>query len=353
MIDDQDQSSDDERQMSKALSTIDVNAPSGWRLKLAKATAQLLVGTRAGAAVYADAREHLDEIEGRSAMNRQLYAIASQQILNDPEMIERAKARLIGGILQKQENLEAVVQQAEKRMQALPRPQSSSNIGELPNIEEMQKIGSVDEPLESDWAATFADLAENANSDALRERLAKVLSGEVASKGAFPRATIRAIAELEQADLETLVSVLSFTIGTGIAADPSIPKMALEALRDCGIVDFNPSFGVTLTWSGKPDSPGAFAGRDWAAIMEVREEKSVAVPWVPFTRLGKAVVNLLDDFHEGSALRNIIKSIDLSGINRITLGKYINNNDGTIKIANGEIVFPRPIYVDMGQKENK
>ena len=69
----------DQSTAGQALATIDRVAPKGWRLRLAKATAQLLVGTRAGAAVYSEAREHLDEIEGRSAMNKQLYAIASQQ----------------------------------------------------------------------------------------------------------------------------------------------------------------------------------------------------------------------------------------------------------------------------------
>ncbi|MEO6214981.1 MAG: DUF2806 domain-containing protein [Sphingomonas sp.] len=338
---------------SKALATIDKVAPKGWRLRLAKASAQLLVGTRAGAAVYAEAREHLDEIEGRSAMNKQLYATATQQILNDPEMVERAKARLVGGMLRKQENLEAVISGATERVLALPSPDQLRNdsANDQPNDEGSDAVP--DEPLNPDWAAAFTEVAENATSEELRERLSRMLAGEIESAGTFPRATIRAIAELERSDLEGLIKVLPFTHGNAIVNDDPISTSTLQLLKDCGLVDYNPTLGFSTTWNAKPDAPGAIIGSEWALIMEVSQEKTIHLPIVPLTRTGKSVISLLDQFDERLALKNLAGRIDKTHINRISLGKYEKIQGSQVKIPNGEVIFLEPVVYNVAFNLNQ
>ncbi|MDG2005410.1 MAG: DUF2806 domain-containing protein [Novosphingobium sp.] len=337
----------DDNVESAALTAIDKVAPSGWQLKLAKVSAQLLVGTRAGAAVYAEAREHLDEIEGRSAMNKQLFATATQQILNDPEMVERAKARLVGGMLRKQENLEAVIDGAANRMQALPSPDQFGSDPENQQPADSETSMETDEPLNSDWAATFTEVAENATSEELRERLSRVLVGEISSDGMFPRATIRAIAELERSDLEGLIAVLPFAHGNAIIKDDSISEKTLELLGECGLADYNSMLGHTATLSATPDSPAALAGREWAIVMEVSETRSISIPTVPLTRVGKSVITLLDQFDERSTLKNFVDHMDKNDINKVIIGNFVNLPDNKIKIVRGKRIFPNSVYYNI------
>lgn len=333
---------------SKALAKVDEVAPKGWRLKLAKACAQLLVGTRAGAAVYAGAREHLDEIEGRSAMNKQLYSIAAQQIVNDPEMVERAKARLVGGMLKKQENLEAVISGATDRMLALPAPERLESGPKSQQAIDEETSTASDEPLNSDWAEAFSEVAENATSEELRDRLSRMLIGEISNSGTFPRATIRAISELEKSDLECLVEMLPFTHGSAILKDEPLSKSKLDRLNECGLVDYNPVLAMTSTWNATPESPGALAGREWALVMEVTKEKSLNFPIVPLTRVGKSVVSLLDQFDEEAALRAFVDRMDKTDVKKIILGKYDSLPNDQIRINNGVSVFPKPVVFDIG-----
>ena len=281
-------------------------------------------------------------------MNKQLYAIASQQILDDPEMVERAKARLVGGMLRKQENLEAVIGGAGDKMLALPPPDEVEGTPEDHEQPEDNSGGSSGEPLNPDWAAAFSEVAENATSEELRDRLSRMLVGEITSAGSFPRSTIRSIAELERSDLETLVTLLPFAHGKAIIKDDSISDETLEQLNECGLVEYNSTFGMTSAWTAKPDAPAGVPGNEWALIIEVSGEKSVVVPIVPLTRVGKAVVSLLDQFDEREALKRYADRIDKTLIKRILLGKYVSVDGGQIRIADGSVLFPESVVYDVG-----
>jgi hypothetical protein len=75
-----------------SLAKIEQLVPSGWRMKLAKAAAQLSAGSKKGAVAYGQIRERLDTIEGRSIVARGLAEAAVNQAVNDPKMLERANA---------------------------------------------------------------------------------------------------------------------------------------------------------------------------------------------------------------------------------------------------------------------
>jgi hypothetical protein len=55
---------------ASALAVVDKVSNKSWRVWAAKAVTTALLGGEKGAAVYAQAREHLDLIDARSAMNR-------------------------------------------------------------------------------------------------------------------------------------------------------------------------------------------------------------------------------------------------------------------------------------------
>jgi Protein of unknown function (DUF2806) len=339
---------DDEGITSQAIAVIDQLAPDGWRSKLARAAAQLLVGTRTGAQLYANTRETLDEIEGRSAMNKQLYAIAAQQVANDPDQVERAKARLIGQTLTKQANIEAVITGANTKMLALP-PPAESEVELVPDeVSAISGETSPDEPLSADWAASFSEVAENANSEDLRDRLSRVLAGEIAAAGTFPRSTLRAIAELERTELEALVSLLPQIDGKVIFSDGPIDEETLQSLNDSGLADYNSALRRSMSINLKPDNSVALYGLEWAIIIEVKAEIHVNITVVPLTRLGRAVISLLDQFDEQAAFTGFAERLDKTGVKRITLGKYDRAEGDRIQIKNGAVVFPKPVIFDVG-----
>lgn len=339
---------DDEGITSQAIAVIDQLAPSGWRAKLGRAAAQLLVGTRMGAIAYANARETLDEIEGRSAMNKQLYAIAAQQVANDPDQVERAKARLIGQTLTKQANIEAVITGANAKMLALP-PPAESEVEPLPDeVSAINGETSPDEPLSADWAASFSEVAENANSEELRDRLSRVLAGEIAAAGTFPRSTLRAIAELERTELEALVSLLPKISGKVIFRDGPIDEEALQSLNDSGLADYNSAFGPSMSLKVEPDNPAALPGLEWAIIIEGTAEIHVSISFAPLTRLGRAVISLLDQFDEQAAFTGLAERLDKTGVKRIIVGKYDLVEGGRIQIKDGAVVFPKHVIFDLG-----
>jgi len=106
------------------LQKIEAVTPKSWRSRLAKAATQLIAGTRQGANAYGEIRERLDTIEGRSIVNKALAEAVAKQAANDPEMVERAKARFVSSALQKQENLEAVIAGASEHLPLLPAPET-------------------------------------------------------------------------------------------------------------------------------------------------------------------------------------------------------------------------------------
>ena len=319
------------------LRKIEQLAPKGWRIKLAKAAAQLIAGSEKGAIAYGEIRERLDTIEGRSIVSKGLAAAVLQQEMNDPEMMERAKARFLGSALQKQENLEAVILGAAEPPLALPAPsdeaaapsaaESETGRGEAAS----QAATSSEQPLNADWAATFAGVAENATSDELRGRLSRVLAGELASPGAYSRATVRQIAELEQADLEAMQRVLSYVVGDlvvrlerGDTQEPSIDM--LLPLAEAGLIAEANSM---LSKSWPPASADGteiwFGGKVWAIKITLKMGQSFNVPMTQLTRTGIAVVDLLGRPDEESILKRFVDGLDAATYSTVGLGRLISS----------------------------
>jgi hypothetical protein len=197
------------------LSKVDAVAPEGWRKHVAAILFQLGLGTQKTAAVYAKGREAIDIADGRALVSKALAQAVANQAIADPDMMERAKARFLSEAFTKQDNLEAVLQIAEQRLLS----DSSAT-----NRDSGERVVDTDEssrPLDPDWAATFTREAENATSEELRTRLAKILAGEVSQPGSVSRSTVRMIAELDQEVLQNLEKVIPYIVNNGIMTDDS------------------------------------------------------------------------------------------------------------------------------------
>lgn len=327
---------------SAAIATIDAVAPSGWRTKMAKAAAQLLLGARKGAAVYAVARDNFDEVEGRSAMNRQLYALATQQIVSDPEIIEHYKSRLLNDLFRKTDNLEAVVKGAETMTLALPGPEHASR-PDQPELKQDAPLEDDDdgEPLQSDWVSTFVPLAECADSDELRDRLSRILAGELRSPGTFPRSTIRAISELEKSDIEALLSVSASVVGDYILDKASMDLETTNSLLEAGLIHDSSARTFKKTISASANKPSGLTGSKLAISITVDSDFSYTFTGVPLTRLGRSVLSLLDGYNELKALTDFVNQIPKDGVTYITIGEFNFVKKDVFRIRNPSFLYIR------------
>lgn len=310
---------------------IDSLAPKGWRLKLAKAAAQLIGGTEKGAIAYGQVRERLDVIEGRSAVSKALAQAVAQQIINDPDTMERAKARFVGTMFQKQENLEAVIIGASEPMLSLPPPKNQSSRASDQNLEDEQIIENIDSlepPLESDWAATFTSIAENATSEELRSRLSRILAGELATPGIYSRSSIRLISELSRTDLEAVRILLPYVLGdimirtTGTQSHPTF-EMLMPLLESGLITDANELLARSWPSASENRSANFLGGKTWGIIIHMKVGQILTMPIVMLTRTGNAVVDLLGRPDEQLVLRRYAAEVPTSIYDRIVIGRLI------------------------------
>ena len=121
----------------------------------------------------------------------------------------------------------------------------------------------------------------------------------------------------------------------------------LQSLNDSGLADYNSTFGRSMDINVKPGDSGAISGLERAIIIEVTAEIHLSIPVIPLTRLGRAVVSLLDKFDEQMALTRFAERLDKTGVKRIIVGKYDCAEGDRIEIKNGSVVFPKPVIFDV------
>lgn len=126
--------------------------------------------------------------------------------LDKPDFLERAKGRLLGGMVASQDNLEAIALAALRHVETMA---------------DGQVDGSDDEAEPSpDWLNAFAREAEIASSGPLQDRLARILAGEVARPGTFGKRAIRFAAEAEDDAMNAFALALQHRLGDVIVRDP-------------------------------------------------------------------------------------------------------------------------------------
>lgn len=343
---------------ASALAVVDKISTKSWRVWAAKAVTTALLGGEKGAAVYAQAREHLDLIDARSAMNQQLYATAMQQVVEDPDEVERAKARLVGDALRKHLNVEATIAKAAPHLEAEPTlriTDQTDGLNEGGEPSEADTSSREDRAkteataLDSDWAATWNDLAENASSEELRERLGRVLAGELTRPGTYSRATVRAISELEQEGLESLRSVARYRFGQVLHPPKGWydqNRNLCEKLLESGLIR-DSGLEMSIQLNCKLVANGVFAsgikGDNLGLIVNADSETSFSNSLIPLTKVGIAVSQLLMDSNERAVIDQIVGEWDKSHIKQILIGPYVVHGNGNgFGIKGGTLIYNAP-----------
>jgi hypothetical protein len=310
----------------------------GWRKSVAKVALCLGIGTDRGAKIYAAGRAAMDDIEGRSLVSRALYERVAVEVAADSQLVSRTKNRLANDLLQKQINLEAVMLGAGGIIES-----NSST-----NRSEKEECGIEDgvSPLDPDWSSAFTQFAEGASTDELRDRLSRVLAGEITCPGSFSRATLRLITELDRADLEALKiaserRVANYIHMTGWQENQHLALTLL--LEEAGLtVDT----GLGLSIPIKPNPHGdewrfVLTGEKHVLVMQKGNAIEIVLPVRQLTRAGRAVSDLISSHDERRAFRTIAQSFS-GAMSEISIGRIIDRIGGSVKWSTIEAIKSRP-----------
>lgn len=288
-----------------------------------------LVAGGPGYNYYQKARERLDVVEGRSRISNIVADEIGRQALLDPEFMERAKARFLGDMAAKQENVEAVAAEAQAKVDAMPEA-------------EQQSASDALEPSQ-DWLNAFTREAELASSDELRERLASILAGEARKPGTFSRSTIRLVAEFEKDILESFQSILPRRIGDAIFRDESWTQGEFfqkgVTLEDVGLISGSGGFTSRFIVCDE-NGNGFLLGDVWAMVISADAGTKKQVPVWMLTRAGREIASLLPASDERETLRLVANKLGKDGLKQIYLGPMVPRDEG-IFVVRDEIVWDK------------
>lgn len=336
-----------------ALDAVEV---TGWRARAAKVILRLIAGSEVGAAIYGEARENLDTIDGKSLVNHALAQAVAKQAVDDPEVMDRAKARFLGDMYRKQENLEAVIEKSQEHLeQFMAIGYAPSSDGEGSTAEQLgtgdhdkKSETEVNQEVDDDWTFNFAGIAESASSAELQDRLARILAGEIISPGKYPRTVVRAISELNRDDILSIKKMMPFIWQKDIITDENsgpIDYETLVHLADIGVI-ITPDSTLTRSYHRVDLSTRTLTivGKEYGLILVVKEGATLSTKISPLTRTGLAIIELIGEVEEEVVIKNLAKSFKDS-CEKITLGK--KTKDGT-KLMSVEHLHPEPEKRDIG-----
>jgi hypothetical protein len=197
----------------------------------------------------------------------------------NPEILSRAKMRLLSREIEGQENIETV---AEHALAMLPREVSN-------------------QPVAADWRRKFFLEAENVFDTDLQLLWGKVLAGEVTSPGSYSLRTLEILKHLskEEAELFRIACSLAFSTGWIIKPSPDINTAfesyglnfpAILSLRDAGLV----YEGDDLTKGY--DNLSSIILKNNGLIIQLSGQPltNIRIPVLAFTRAGSELQNLID-----------------------------------------------------------
>lgn len=294
--------------------------PSTVTGRLQRWAAQILGGIIAHPA-YAAIRQNLDTVEGRSRVNMIVADEVARRLIKDDDYMERAKARFAADFVRKNDNLEAVASKA-------------LEIGESEPDAKLPDDDTVID-LNPDWINTFTREAEDASSDELRERLARILAGEARSPGSFSRSTVRIVAELDKSTLESFQTILAHRVNDHIPKFNDFTKGTLlncaREAENAGLVSGLLGF-MSKTITIPPSGSASYPGNQLALVIEGEPNATKNVACLLLTRTGSEIASLLTPTSEIAALERVARLIDKAQLSRIMLGPIIERDSDNLKI---------------------
>jgi hypothetical protein len=301
-------------------------AGNSLRAKIARSVVRLIAGGP-GFKYLDQIRANENTLEGRRKIDALVAEEVARQAIADPDYMERAKARFLGEMYSKQENLEAVAAKAHEEILNLTDDEILSDEGEVPS---------------DDWMNAFTREAELASSDELRQRLGKILARETRKPGSYSRSTVRLIAELEKETLELFNDFIRYSIGSiilkGADWDKGDRLINTSNLQSAGILSSQPS----MTWDCEIGENGNvwLTGNDLYLVICGEASSKLKIPILMLTPVGAELLSLMDAKSDPIALQESVNGWQKTGISKVVVGPAVNQ-DGLTRVVASHVLFQK------------
>lgn len=197
-------------------------------------------------------------------------------ITNFEELIKRTGARVAFQEIKKQENIEAIVNNAYYL------------------LEDSEPV--YNEPVDTGWMMRFMNSVEDIDDSELQMLWSKILAGEVKSPNTYSLRTLEVLKNISKYEAELFEKISHFTINNFVFNDETICKKYeityedIMRLGDCGLID---AHAVVQNY---PLNHGAILNNDeYALVIETSYERDVLQFKVfALTEAGKNILKILN-----------------------------------------------------------
>lgn len=181
-------------------------------------------------------------------------------------------------------------------------------------------------PPEDDWMNSFMRFAEDASSEKLQDLFARILTGEVTRPGSFTLATLRAVAELDQATAQDFSLVWTKSVGEAVDYSTEFHRgewfSRWKRLVEAGLMapgetvqflpPFNPVINGNALWT--PMSAGGTF-----LLVHFPQQCQARWPHIDFTRVGRQIGSLLERPDYEANMRKVGHALARQGVAKVEL----------------------------------
>lgn len=263
-----------------------------------------------------------------------------EMIHADPALAERALERHLGSIGRRQENKEAVISLALEDLSQSPPNEDQNNAGP--------------EALDDGFLNRFERVAEDATSDQLRERWARVLAAEIRQPGTFSAKVMRVVDEMDPTTASLFETTCKSRVGDALPKCllPSLSFNELARLVTAGLLldaatggqlrvstvgadnlgnplHFLPFGDQVLGVSGQNPLP-SLAYSDAAPVLV--DKGNPRVPIYLLTDAGHAISSILEN-EEEAAFTRLVEQV-ATALPDVELRTYVKLTAGGYRLSN-------------------
>lgn len=202
----------------------------------------------------------------------------------DKGLSERAAQRLVASEVNKQKNMEDVIQRADEILQMEPKGTSTSS-----------------EESDQGWVEECLDGAGKAYNEDMKDYWAKLLAGEIKQPGFYSKRTINFMKSISQKDAEKIRSMCQYVMYTNDGTAPIIMRYKkakysykeLSFLMELRLLDSSSTVVNQLRFPG--NNGHVFYRKNGAGFFLEIDKKEYDLPIYSFSELGKEVLSIIDD----------------------------------------------------------
>lgn len=235
----------------------------------------------------------------------------------DDELKTRAGRRLLAEEINKQKNLEDVIQRADDILQS--------------EAYDSKQDGCLQEKTDQGWVDDCLDGAGKAYDDDLKDYWAKLMAGEIKNPGFYSKRAIQFMKSLSKADADKIKKMCQYVVYNFDNTDAVILRYKpsdytfdeISFLMELRLLNYNHSIVKQYRFE-ENEGFGFFRKKDVGLFVKIKR-KEYALPIYSFTELGKEILTIIDD-------------TDINRKYLVDFSKSITENKDFLEVNGGDMV---------------